>query len=162
MRMIPVFELEKQINTNLHASDTDKNMRPIVVSYEGKAAGVLVWMDDEDEIERLLMAYNPKIQQIFEDADKRFKEGKGIPHDEFWAMLAEEDNWADDFSTHADLESDMPFVMEDEDTVTMSIEYFNRLMNTIYVYETSAKNSASPPAMEMEYHSNGKILEPVI
>ena len=39
---------------------------------------------DEEEIERLLLAYSPKFKSIMRVAERQVREGKGIQHDDFW------------------------------------------------------------------------------
>ena len=57
---------------------------PIVVTSKGKPVAVLLRSESEDDIERLLMGHSPKLQSILEAARKRFREGRGIPHETFW------------------------------------------------------------------------------
>jgi PHD/YefM family antitoxin component YafN of YafNO toxin-antitoxin module len=59
-----------------------KNGRPVAV--------LLSVGDDEDELERLLMAYSPKLRSILDAARERIRHGQGMPHEEFWAELREE------------------------------------------------------------------------
>jgi PHD/YefM family antitoxin component YafN of YafNO toxin-antitoxin module len=59
----------------------------VVVTKNGKPIAVLLAMQDEDEIERLLMAYSPKLQRILRAAEKQIRDGQGIPHEEFWAEV---------------------------------------------------------------------------
>jgi hypothetical protein len=44
-------------------------------------------MQDEDEIERLLMAHSLRLQDILEAAHRRIEAGQGIPHEEFWREM---------------------------------------------------------------------------
>jgi hypothetical protein len=45
---------------------------------------VIVGVQDEDEIERLLMAYSPRLQAILEASRKQIREGDVLSHEEFW------------------------------------------------------------------------------
>jgi prevent-host-death family protein len=65
---------------------------PVVVTRDGRPVAVLVGTQDEDEIERLLMAYSPQLREILDQARKRIEEGGGIPHDEFWAQVEAENS----------------------------------------------------------------------
>lgn len=56
---------------------------PVVVTSKGKPVAVLLRSEGED-LERILMGYSPKLQTILEAARKRFREGRGIPHETFW------------------------------------------------------------------------------
>jgi hypothetical protein len=40
-------------------------------------------MTDEDELERLILSYSPRFQEILRIVEKQIQDGPGIPHDEF-------------------------------------------------------------------------------
>jgi hypothetical protein len=44
----------------------------------------------EEDMERLLMGHSAKLQSILEAARKRFREGRGIPHEAFWKEIEAE------------------------------------------------------------------------
>lgn len=60
---------------------------PVVVTQKGKAVAVLLGVDDDDELERLLLAHSRKLRAILDAADRRIEEGAGIGHDEFWQKV---------------------------------------------------------------------------
>jgi prevent-host-death family protein len=64
---------------------------PVVVTDQGKPVAVLLRSETEEDVERLLMGHSPKLQSILEAARKRFREGRGIPHETFWKEV-EADN----------------------------------------------------------------------
>src|SRR5438067_12237801 len=57
---------------------------PVVVTRNGKPIAVLLRAAGQEDLERLLMGHSPKLQLILEGARKRFRAGKGIPHEAFW------------------------------------------------------------------------------
>ena len=57
---------------------------PVVVTNKGKPVAVLLSSGTEDDLERLLMGHSVQLQSILEEARMRFRQGHGIPHDEFW------------------------------------------------------------------------------
>jgi prevent-host-death family protein len=59
---------------------------PIVITRNGKPVAVLLAMQDEDEIERIILAYSPKFQRILQTAEQQIQAGQGIPHKEFWRI----------------------------------------------------------------------------
>ena len=63
---------------------------PVVVTSKGKPIAVLLRSESEDDVERLLMRHSPKLQSILEAARKRFREGRGIPHESFWKEVEAE------------------------------------------------------------------------
>jgi len=63
---------------------------PVVVTRKGRPVAVLLGSESEDDVERLLMGHSPELQSILEAARKRFREGRGIPHDTFWKEVEAE------------------------------------------------------------------------
>jgi prevent-host-death family protein len=63
---------------------------PVVVTSQGKPVAVLLRPESEDDLERLLMGHSAQLQSILEAARKRFREGRGIPHETFWAEVEAE------------------------------------------------------------------------
>jgi len=63
---------------------------PVVVTSKGKPVAVLLSSGSEDDLERLLMGHSPKLQAVLEAARKRFREGRGIPHESFWQEVEAE------------------------------------------------------------------------
>ena len=50
---------------------------------------VLLFVEGEDEIERLVLAYSPKFQAIIQTAEQEIRAGKGIIHEDFWRAAEE-------------------------------------------------------------------------
>jgi hypothetical protein len=46
-------------------------------------------VDDEDEIERLTLAYSPKFQKMLSLARQQIRGGSGIWHEDFWKEVEE-------------------------------------------------------------------------
>src|SRR5262249_6806934 len=65
-------------------------MGPVVVTKNGKPVAVLLRAESDEDLERLLMGHSPKLQSILEAARKRFREGRGIPHETFWKEVEAE------------------------------------------------------------------------
>jgi prevent-host-death family protein len=63
---------------------------PVVVTSKGRPIAVLFGAEDEEDLERLLMGHSPKLQSILEAARKRFRAGRGIPHETFWRRVEAE------------------------------------------------------------------------
>ncbi len=84
MKIASVAEIKSQFSAFLKASEGG----PIVVTRNGRPVAVIIGIHDEDEIERLLMAYSPRLQAILEKSRKHIREGDVLNHDEFWAEVA--------------------------------------------------------------------------
>ena len=81
MKIASVAEIKSQFSAFLKASEAG----PVVVTRNGRPVAVIVGVQDEDEIERLLMAYSPRLQAILEASRKQIREGEVLSHQEFWA-----------------------------------------------------------------------------
>jgi prevent-host-death family protein len=63
---------------------------PVVVTNKGKPVAVLLRSGSAADIERLLMGHSPKLQAILQAARKRFRQGRGISHENFWKEVEAE------------------------------------------------------------------------
>ncbi len=86
MRIASVADVKAKLSGYIKASKAG----PIVVTKNGKPVAVLLSMQDEDELERILMAYSPKLQRILEQAEKQIQAGHGIKHEDFWREIETE------------------------------------------------------------------------
>lgn len=80
MRIASVADVKAKLSGYIEASKAG----PIVVTKNGKPVAVLLAMQDEDELERILMAYSPKLQKVLDKAETQIQAGQGIRHDDFW------------------------------------------------------------------------------
>ena len=80
MKIAPVTEVKARFSAYLKASEE----APVVVTRNGKPVALLLAIKDEEEIERLVLAYSPRFQRILREAGEQIKAGGGVPHEEFW------------------------------------------------------------------------------
>ena len=57
---------------------------PVVVTRNGKAVAALIPLADDEDIERLMMGYSPKLRAILTASRRQISTGNGIEHDRFW------------------------------------------------------------------------------
>ena len=86
MRIVPVAEIKAQFSAYLKGSEEG----PVIVTRNGKPVAVLIAMQDEEEIERLVLAYSPRFQDLLQMAKKQIEESGGIPHEDFWSEVEQE------------------------------------------------------------------------
>ncbi|MBI2969202.1 MAG: type II toxin-antitoxin system Phd/YefM family antitoxin [Gammaproteobacteria bacterium] len=84
MKIASVASVKAKFSSYIKASKSG----PVVVTKNGKPVAVLLSMQDDDEIERLLMAYSPKLRRILQVAERQIQKGNGIKHADFWANVA--------------------------------------------------------------------------
>ena len=80
MKIASVADVKAHFSTFLK----DSKQGPVVVTRNGHPAAVLLSVEDEDELDRLTMAYSPKLQKILTLARQQIKEHGGISHKDFW------------------------------------------------------------------------------
>jgi prevent-host-death family protein len=83
MKAASIDEVGSDFDAYVKASESG----PVVVMRKGKPVAVLLPAKDDADLERLLMGHSPELQSILEAARKRFREGGGIPHEEFWGEM---------------------------------------------------------------------------
>jgi prevent-host-death family protein len=83
MKMAPVADVKAHFSAYLKSSQQGL----VVVTRNGRPSAVILGITDEDEIERLSLAYSPKFNRILDSARRDIRKGQGIPHDEFWAEM---------------------------------------------------------------------------
>jgi prevent-host-death family protein len=86
MRIAPVVEVKAKFSAYLEESKSG----PIIVTKNGKAVAVLLAVEDEEEIERLIMAYSPKFQAIMRTGKGQIEAGESLAHEEFWEEVEAE------------------------------------------------------------------------
>ena len=86
MKIAPVADIKARFSAYLRSSTEG----PVVVTRHGRPVAVLLSIEDEEELERLVLAYTPKFQGILEAAREQLRETGGIAHEEFWSELGGE------------------------------------------------------------------------
>jgi prevent-host-death family protein len=87
MKVASMAEVKARLGSYLQASAAE----PIVVTRNGKAVAVLLGVDNDEELERMLLAHSRRLGAILDAADRRIDYGAGIGHDEFWRQIESAD-----------------------------------------------------------------------
>lgn len=83
MKIASVADVKAKLSAYLRESQEG----PVVVTKNGKPVGVLLSVGDEEELERLLLAYSPRLRKILSAARNQIQSTGGIPHGEFWKEM---------------------------------------------------------------------------
>ncbi len=81
MRTAPLVEVE----ANLSKFVEQCHEGPVVITKNGRPAAMLVCVSDEDDLERMLMSYSPKLRRMLDQAAANARAGHKLGHEEFWA-----------------------------------------------------------------------------
>lgn len=71
----------EQPNSFLKASESS----PVVITRDGSPVAVIVGVQNEDDVERLLMASSAHLQAILEKSREQIRNGESLTHEQFWA-----------------------------------------------------------------------------
>jgi prevent-host-death family protein len=86
MKVASIAEVKARLSAYLKASQEG----PVVVTRNGKPVAVLLAVDDDEELERLVLAYSPRLRKILDAARQQIRDGSGIGHEEFWREVEAE------------------------------------------------------------------------
>jgi len=81
MRIAPLADVKARLSAYLDECGVEG---PIVITRNGKAAGVLLVPRDDDDLERLMLARSPRFQALLDRSRQSIKEGKGLSEKGFW------------------------------------------------------------------------------
>jgi prevent-host-death family protein len=84
MNIVSIADAKARLSAYIRESE---EKGPVIITRNGRPAAILLPVLDEDDIERLLLAYNPRFRQLVEAADQRIQETGGVPHEEFWETI---------------------------------------------------------------------------
>ena len=80
MKIVSVADVKKHLSAYLR----NETSGPFVITRNGRPAWGLLPMEDEEEIERLVLAYSPRMQAILNASRQEIAERGGVGHDDFW------------------------------------------------------------------------------
>ncbi len=83
MRIASVADVKAKFSNYLKACQEG----PVAVTRNGHAVAVLLCVEDDDDLERLLMAHNPRLPRIVQEGLKSIRETGGLSEDELWSGL---------------------------------------------------------------------------
>jgi prevent-host-death family protein len=84
MKVIPLTEAKANLSAVVdHAQENG----PVVLTRNGKSVAVLITPEDDDALERLLLAHSKKLKTLLEARDQQIKAGRTLSHEEVWKHL---------------------------------------------------------------------------
>jgi prevent-host-death family protein len=86
MKIASVADVKAHLSAYIKASEDEL----VVITKNGKPVAVLLPMEDDDELERLALAYSRRFQAILHEAREQLRATGGIPHDDFWREVEAE------------------------------------------------------------------------
>jgi prevent-host-death family protein len=83
MRIASVADVKAQFSAYLKESEKG----PVIVTRNGRPVAVLLGMQDDDEIERLVLAHSPRFRAILEKSRQQIRDGQWLSEEDFWREL---------------------------------------------------------------------------
>jgi prevent-host-death family protein len=80
MKIASVADVKANLSAYIKASEDEL----VVITKNGRPVAVLLPIEDDDELERLALAYSRRFQAILQEAREQIRTTGGIPHDDFW------------------------------------------------------------------------------
>lgn len=84
MRIAPLADVKARLSAYLDECAVEG---PVVITRNGKAVAVLLIPNDDDDLERLMLARSPRFQALLARSRQSIKEGKGLSEQAFWAAV---------------------------------------------------------------------------
>lgn len=86
MKIASVADIKAKLSEYLKESERG----PVVVTRNGKAVAVLLAVNEDDELERLLLAHSPRFRALLDKSRRQIETSGGIPHEKFWNEIEAE------------------------------------------------------------------------
>ena len=83
MKIVPVAEVKARFSAYLEQCQE----APVIVTKNGRPVAVLLSILEDDELERLVLAYTPKFRHLLDAAEQRIQQTGGIDHEDLWSSL---------------------------------------------------------------------------
>ena len=83
MKIAPLAEVKDQLSAYVDAAKESA----IVVTRNGKPVALLTPILEDEDLDRLLLAHDPKFLRVLEEARARVRGGRYLTSDKFWQEL---------------------------------------------------------------------------
>jgi len=80
LKIAPLSEVNAQFSRYIEESARG----PIIVTKNGRPVAVIVGAPDEEDLERLVLAYTPRFRRLLDAAEERIRRTGGMKHHDFW------------------------------------------------------------------------------
>ncbi len=78
------------VKANFSAYIKESEEGAVVITRNGRPVAVLLGVQDDDEVERLILSRSRMLREILDAAHERIRAGEGISHEEFWKQVEAE------------------------------------------------------------------------
>jgi prevent-host-death family protein len=85
MKIASIADVKAHLSSYLNTSKDEL----VVITRNGKPVAVLLPVEDEAELERLVLAYSHQFQEILAESRRQIQSTGGATHDDFWREVEE-------------------------------------------------------------------------
>jgi prevent-host-death family protein len=86
MKIASLADVKANLSAFIKASEEEL----VVITKNGKPVAVLLPMEDDEELERLALAYSKRLQSILTKSRNDLKTQEGVRHEDFWREFRNE------------------------------------------------------------------------
>ncbi len=83
MKIAPVADVKARFSAYLKRCEDG----PVIITKNGRPVAVLIAALEEEELERLVLAYTPKFRRLLDAAKARIEQTGGVRHEDFWQSI---------------------------------------------------------------------------
>lgn len=86
MKIAPVADLKSRLSAYLKACEEGS----VLVTRNGRAVAALIAVEDDEDLERLVLAHTPRLRAILDTGRQEIREKGGVRHADLWPELEAE------------------------------------------------------------------------
>jgi prevent-host-death family protein len=86
MKIASVADVKARFSTYIKESGEGA----VVITRNGRPVAVLLGVQDDDEVERLILAHSRRLRAILERSKQQIREGNWLSHEDFWKQVEAE------------------------------------------------------------------------
>jgi prevent-host-death family protein len=90
MRIASLAEVKARLSEFVKLCEEEKEL--VIITKHGKPSAMLVAIEDEEALERQLLARSPRFRRMVAEAMEEYRAEQTIPADQFWAKVLGEDD----------------------------------------------------------------------
>lgn len=85
MKIAPLAEVKDKLSAYVNESQES----PVIITRNGKPVALLTGITEDDDLDSLLLAHNPRFLEILKEARARVLNTGGIKQKDFWKRMAQ-------------------------------------------------------------------------
>jgi prevent-host-death family protein len=89
MKIASVADVKTHLSTYLDQCQTSG---PVIITRNGKAVAVIVAPQDDDDLERLVLARSPQFRALLAQSRQSIQANEGLSEDAFWEAAEQRQN----------------------------------------------------------------------